>query len=69
MHRLNKLSESNSTARLATRRLGRMRGTSVIEFTLVMPLLLIMILALIEFGHLIQSRLIVSNVSREGGSF
>jgi TadE-like protein len=38
------------------------------EFTLVMPLLLIMILALVEFGNLIQARLIVANVAREGGA-
>lgn len=46
----------------------RTRGSSLIEFTLILPLLLCMILALIEFGHLIQCRLIVSNVCREGGS-
>jgi Flp pilus assembly protein TadG len=52
----------------APRRARRSRGTSIIEFTLVLPLLLIMIVALIEFGHLIQARLIVANVAREGGS-
>lgn len=50
------------------RRSRHSRGTSIIEFTLVLPLLLIMILALIEFGNLIQARLIVANVAREGGS-
>jgi hypothetical protein len=60
--------ESHLPARSAGRPSGRSRGTSIIEFTLVLPLLLIMILALIEFGHLIQARLIVANVSREGGS-
>ena len=47
---------------------SRARGTSLIEFVLVLPLLLIMILGLIEFGSLIQSRLIVANVAREGAS-
>ena len=55
-------------AHRAAHKARRSRGTSIIEFTLVLPLLLIMILALIEFGNLIQARLIVANVSREGGS-
>lgn len=55
-------------APMTTGRPSRSRGTSIVEFTLVLPLLLIMILALIEFGSLIQSRLIVANVAREGAS-
>lgn len=67
MHRTNVLADSHALT-AARGRHRRSRGTSVVEFTLVMPLLLIMILALIEFGHLIQCRLIVANVAREGGS-
>ncbi len=44
------------------------RGTALVEFALVLPLILIMLLATIDFGHLIQTRLIITNVSREGGS-
>jgi hypothetical protein len=66
---LRRLTTTDTRARMAARgRHRHARGTSVIEFTLVLPLLLIMILALIEFGHLIQCRLIVANVAREGGS-
>lgn len=68
MHPQDRPAEPFSPARHVRRRFGSSRGTSIIEFTLVLPLLLIMILALVEFGHLIQSRLIIANVSREGGS-
>jgi hypothetical protein len=41
---------------------------ALVEFALVLPLLLILVLVTIDFGHLVQTRLIVTNVSREGGS-
>lgn len=41
---------------------------ALIEFALVLPMLLILALATLDFGRLIQTRLIISNVSREGGS-
>jgi Flp pilus assembly protein TadG len=44
------------------------RGVALIEFALILPLVLILMLATIDFGRLIQTRLILSNVSREGGS-
>lgn len=44
------------------------RGAALIEFALVLPLILMLVLATIDFGNLIQTRLIITNVSREGGS-
>ena len=44
------------------------RGIALIEFALILPILLILALATVDFGRLVQTRLIVSNVSREGGS-
>jgi hypothetical protein len=46
----------------------RERGVAIIELALSLPLLLVLLMVLIDFGHLIQSRLILTNVSREGGS-
>jgi hypothetical protein len=46
----------------------RSRGAALVEFALVLPILLFLIMALIDFGHLIETRLILTNVSREGGS-
>jgi hypothetical protein len=48
-------------------RLGK-RGVALIEFALILPLLLLMALAVIDIGRLIQVRLIVTNLAREGGS-
>ena len=44
------------------------RGVALIEFALILPLLLLMALAVIDVGRLIQVRLIVTNLAREGGS-
>jgi Flp pilus assembly protein TadG len=44
------------------------RGIALIEFALILPILIILALATVDFGRLIQARLIISNVSREGGS-
>jgi hypothetical protein len=41
---------------------------ALVEFALCLPLLLLLLLFLIDFGHLVQCRLILTNVSREGGS-
>jgi hypothetical protein len=44
------------------------QGHALIEFSFVLPILIILVLCTIDFGHLIQTRLIITNVSREGGS-
>jgi hypothetical protein len=44
------------------------RGSALIEMALVLPFILMLLMAVIDFGHLIQTRLIITNVSREGGS-
>jgi hypothetical protein len=41
---------------------------ALIEFALVLPLLIVMGLAIIDIGRLIQVRLIITNLAREGGS-
>ena len=48
-------------------RLGK-RGVALIEFAFVLPILIIMGLAVVDIGRLIQVRLIVTNLAREGGS-
>jgi hypothetical protein len=44
------------------------RGIAAVEFAMILIPLLIMIFAIIDFGRLIQARLVVTNLSREGGS-
>ena len=43
-------------------------GTALIEFAVTLPMLLVILLFTLEYGLLIQARLILTNVSREGGS-
>ena len=42
------------------------KGQSLVEFVLVIPLLLIILMAIIEFGFMFNSYIVISNASREG---
>ena len=44
------------------------QGTALLELALLLPLLVVMVLGVIDLGRLIHARLVVTNVSREGGS-
>jgi hypothetical protein len=44
------------------------RGAAAVELAIILPTLLVMVFGVVDFGRLIQARLIVTNVSREGGS-
>lgn len=46
----------------------RQRGAALVELALLLPILIVMILGIIDFGRLIHARLVMTNVSREGGS-
>lgn len=43
-------------------------GIATVEMAMVLPLMIIMVFAIIDFGRLIQARIIVTNIAREGGS-
>jgi Flp pilus assembly protein TadG len=47
---------------------GREKGIATLEFALILPILVIMVFGVIDLGGLIHARLIITNVSREGGS-
>jgi hypothetical protein len=53
--------------RLRKLRMGE-EGIAAVELALILPLLLVMVFGIIDFGRLIQANLIVTNVSREGGN-
>lgn len=59
--------EMNPTRKRAARDRAQ-RGTALIEFTLSLPLLLVLVFGVMDFGHLVEQRMILTNVSREGGS-
>ncbi len=42
------------------------KGTAVLEFALVLPLLLVLTFGLIEFGLLMYNQQVITNASREG---
>jgi hypothetical protein len=44
------------------------RGVSIVELAFILPILVVLVFAIVDFGRLIQARLVVTNVSREGGS-
>ena len=44
----------------------RERGTAVVEFALVLPLLLVIALALVQVGLLVRDRLLVESAARAG---
>ena len=44
------------------------QGIAALELALILPLLIIMAFVIIDFGRLIQARLVVTNLAREGGS-
>jgi Flp pilus assembly protein TadG len=51
----------------ALRRFGRAQsGAEIIEFALTLPLLLLVVLGIIEFGFLFQQYEVVTNAAREG---
>ena len=56
---------SRSTRRVRDRR-GGQRGAAAVEFALVMPLLLLLVFGIIDFGLMINEKTVVANAAREG---
>jgi Flp pilus assembly protein TadG len=52
-------------ATLSLRRARGIRGAELVEFALVLPLLLVVFAAIIDFGFLFQRYLVVTNAARE----
>jgi len=52
--------------RTMTRRLRSERGAELIEFALVLPLLLLVMLGIVDFGFLFQRYEVLTNATREG---
>ena len=52
--------------RALRRRLGGERGAELIEFALTLPILLLVVLGIIEFGFVFREYEVVTNAAREG---
>jgi len=48
------------------RKLGNQRGQALVEFTIILPLLLLIVMGIIQFGMIFNSYLSLQNASREG---
>lgn len=51
-----------------SRVIGSSRGSAAVEFAFVLPLLIVLVFAIIDFGRLVHARLVVTNVSREAAN-
>lgn len=49
-------------------RLRAMRGLAVVEFALMLPVMLVLLFMVIEFGRAILARQVLTNLSREGAN-
>ncbi len=45
---------------------NREKGTSAVEFALILPLLLLLLFLIIEFGFVLYDKAVITNASREG---
>ncbi|HAF49233.1 MAG TPA: pilus assembly protein TadE [Anaerolineaceae bacterium] len=48
---------------------SRSRGQSLVEFALVLPLLLLLILGALDFGRLFHAQIVLTNAAREGAYY
>ena len=55
--------------RSVIRRRDRSRGQSVVEFALVLPILLLLLAATIDFGRLFYAYVAVENAAKEGALY
>ncbi len=44
----------------------KVQGTSAVEFAIILPLLIILVFAIIEFGLILYNKAVLTNASREG---
>ncbi|MEN6328104.1 MAG: TadE family protein [Syntrophomonas sp.] len=49
--------------------LFREEGQSLVEFAMVLPLLLLLLMGIIEFGRIISAYMVINNLAREGARF
>lgn len=45
------------------------RGQSLVEFALVLPLLLMLVLGAMDFGRLFYTKMVITNAAREGANY
>ena len=58
---------AKTEAGASERRMRRSRGQAMVEFTLILPLLLLLILGIYQFGQTYADYIQVTNAARDGG--
>jgi len=51
---------------MASRKVSRRHGATIVEFALILPVLIAMLLGIMEFGWLVKNNLTIANAAREG---
>lgn len=51
----------------ASSQASRGRGQTLVEFALIVPVLLVMVLGVVDFGRMIYANNVIANAAREGG--
>ncbi len=54
---------------ISRRSRGKRRGSTLIEFALIVPVLLAIVMGIIEFGWQVRNQLTVANAAREGARY
>ncbi|MEP6593142.1 MAG: TadE family protein, partial [Acidobacteriota bacterium] len=52
----------------ALHRLANARGQSVIEFAIVMPVVVVLVLGILELGYALQDQHLITKLTREGSN-
>ena len=58
-----------NTRRTVRRSFGGKRGQSLVEFALILPVMIILVFGIIDFGMGLRSYISLTNATREGGRF
>lgn len=51
---------------LKVRRFGTRKGTAIVEFALVLPILVLLLVGLVEFSRVLSVKQVITNATREG---
>jgi Flp pilus assembly protein TadG len=52
--------------RIMRKKLASQKGAALVEFAIVLPILLVLVFGIIEFGFLLYNKAVITNASREG---
>jgi len=63
-----RISESSTQKRSIFHHQVSEKGASAVELAIILPLLILMVFGIIDFGRFFHARLILTNLAREGGS-